>query len=193
MELLHDLRATMASNSALPRADEKRLRAVADGILELKKSFNSVASNPFVDPSDPFYAATLIYLSEKERRETRSAVAYLKWRLDAASDLWWSANEDVVTDSLTVAEKGYLRDYGALMVSYMSSFDVPLDLRAHTWRPPTTSGVIEVRGLVDYSFVSPATGRTVSVYAAKQCCVTTEDAEPLLRRGIVTLVPQGPG
>ena len=185
-ELLGDMRAFMASGGGLPAMDERRVRQVCDAIRAAESAIDTVAGNPFADLEDPFYAGAIAYLDARRGRDERCLLSYLKWRMDTISELWWQDRDGSCYPNLSQSEKGFLKDYNALMVGYMSSFDHPLDLRAYSWRAPAAQ-VLEVRGLRDYSFVSSTTGHVVSIYAGKQCCVSSVDAEALLRQEVVAL------
>lgn len=180
------MRAFMASGGGLPPLDDRRVRQVCDAIRAAESAIDTVASNPYADIEDPFYSGAVTYLDAKRSRDERVLLSYLKWRMDTISELWWQDRETSCYPHLSQPEKGFLRDYNALMVGYMSSFEHPLDLRAYSWRSPAAQ-VLEVRGLKDYSFVSSTTGHVVSIYAGKQCCVSSVDAEALLRQDVVAL------
>ena len=114
-------------------------------------------------------------------------MAYLKWRLDSIAALWWDSRDHLATSThATEAERVYADQYNAVMVEYMQTFDVPLDLRAHATRPPCfpPSNIVEVRGRSSHVYVSPVTGRVVQLYSGKMCSVSVEDAEVLVREEV---------
>eukprot|EP00758_Cryptobia_borreli_P005456 Tbor_TRINITY_DN4889_c0_g1::TRINITY_DN4889_c0_g1_i2::g.1336::m.1336/K10732/GINS1, PSF1; GINS complex subunit 1 len=187
LELQQEMMAVIASGGLIPVADEKRMRLTSDAIVESQRSLRDIFSNPYVDLRKPYYLAAVQYYASKEKRDLRCLVSYEKRRLDTLSDMWWETREQDCARNLTLPEKQFLSDYNLLMIEYMSSFDTPLDLRAFTWRPPVCQ-MLEVRGLKNHTYVSATTGRSVSIYLGKQCCVDCQDTEFLVQRGIVVLV-----
>jgi GINS complex subunit 1 len=186
-ELIEELRALDSSGAALAAFDELKVRRVADRINELDADLANLLSNPHVDLQDPYYQMLPAYLQKAMLREKRCLVTYLKWRLDGIASLWWDSREHLATSShATEVEAQYIRQYTNVMVEYMSTFEVPLDFRAFTSRPPCfpPSNIIEVRGLKAHSYVSPNTGRVVQLYAGKVCSVPVEDAEILVRQNV---------
>jgi len=191
LELVKELRALETSGAALGAFDERRVREVANRINQLDADLASVLANPHVDLNDPYYATLPTYLRKAMLRDKRCLVGYLRWRLDSLAGLWWDSREHLATSThATAAESEYVQQYNAVMVEYMQSFDAPLDLRAHTSRPPCLppSNVVEVRGLQPYAYVAPD-DRVVQVFPGKLCSVSLEDAEVLVRQGAAEYAP----
>ena len=95
----------------------------------------------------------------------------------------------MISGALSPGESVFLKEYGNVMVEYMMSFAVPLDLRSFTWRPPSSHQVTVV-GLKDSSFVSPLTGIVHTMYEGKRIRLNLEEAEQLLVQGMAQLVDE---
>ncbi|EPY38109.1 GINS complex subunit 1 [Angomonas deanei] len=147
----------------------------------------SIENNPFADTTQPYYASSVHFYRSKCLRDKRSVMAYLLWRQGQITNAWWTAQDNTVRKHLSSAESTYLLEYNNLMVEYMTSFAIPVDLRAFLWRPPSAQQ-LEVRGLMNHVFVSPITGNTVSIYYGKQILLNFEDAESLIQQSVVELI-----
>jgi GINS complex subunit 1 len=208
LELLSELKAVSVSGvHQIPAMDDKRVRGVTDSVREAFRNVESVATNPYAVATEPFYASSIQFHRAKALRYKRCLITYLSWRLDCIGETWWDAREHTLTGNMTRAaaapsapttsassslspgEAVYLRDYGGLMVEYMMSFAVPLDFRAFSWRPPSSSQVCVV-GLKSCSFVSPLTGLVHTMYEGKRLRLNLEEAEQLLVQGIAQLVEE---
>lgn len=187
VEIMSELRALIASGGNMGSLDERKVRAVVDAMRESFEHINSISTNPYADPAQPYYASSIRYYRAKHLRDKRCLLTYLLWRQSKVSDAWWAAQDSHLQAQLAPAEATYLQEYDSVMVEYMNSFAVPIDLRAFTWRPPS-SQQLEVRGLVDYVFVSPVTGSTISIYAGKQILLSFVEAESLIQQKVVDLV-----
>ncbi|KAG8340694.1 hypothetical protein ERJ75_001012200 [Trypanosoma vivax] len=186
-ELLNELRALVVSESTLVPFDERKVRAVVDDICDSFRFLESISRNPYADPLQPFYAGTMKYYRAKYLRDKRCLVAYLMWRQSQITRAWWEARDNALASMLTPCEKAFLQDYSNIMIEYMTSFAIPLDLRAFMWRPPSTRQ-LEVRGLVNHVFVSSITGAVINLYKGKQILLCFEEAESLIQQGVVELV-----
>lgn len=189
MELLKEVRALNASEGQLTPVDITNVNAVAQHLKDSFQYIESMANNPYVNPSEPYYSSALHFFRAKCLREKRCLVSYLKWRMDRVSGAWWETQDNLIAPHLSAAEMQYLRDYNTLMVDYMSSFAVPLDLRAFRWRPPTSRHA-SVRGLRESTFISSTTGITYRIQTGEYYSMPCEEAERLIQQGIVA--PQAP-
>jgi GINS complex subunit 1 len=191
-ELLRDIKAIEASSTAnIGAFDERRVRDIAQRINNMDADLHAVLSNPHVDLQDPYYSALPVYLRASIVREKRCLVTYLKWRLERLSGLWWMSREQVaLASSATQAETEFVRQYNAMMVEYMQTFPVAVDLRSYTSRPPCfpPTNIVEVRGLKAHTFVSPLSGRVLQVYPGKLCSFSVEDAEVLVQQEVAEYV-----
>lgn len=187
VEIMSELRALIASGGSIGQLDERKVRAVVEAMRESFEHVSAISTNPYADPTQPYFASSMQYYRAKHLRDKRCLLAYLLWRQSKISEAWWVAQDNKLRAQLSPAETAYLQEYDSVMVEYMSSFAVPIDLRAFTWRPPS-SQQLEVRGLVDRVFVSPISGNTISVLAGKQILLSFEEAELLLQQSVVELV-----
>lgn len=186
-EIVSELRALIASGGGIGQLDERKVRAVAETMRASFEHVSSISTNPYADPTQPYFASSVEYFRAKYLRDKRCLLAYLLWRQSKISDAWWAAQDNKLLPHLAPAEATYLQEFDSVMVEYMTSFAVPVDLRAFTWRPPSCQQ-LEVRGLMDYVFVSPITGNTIGIYAGKQILLAFEEAEPLIQQNVVELV-----
>nr|CCC92767.1 conserved hypothetical protein [Trypanosoma congolense IL3000] len=186
-ELINELRALVVSGGALVPFDERKVHCVVDNISDSFRRLESISRNPYVDPSQMFYAGTMKYYKAKYLRDKRCVVAYLLWRQSQITKSWWDARDNMISSVLAPCERTFLQEYNDVMVEYMTSFAVPLDLRSFTWRPPSTQQ-LEVRGLVNHVFVSSVTGAVINLYKGKQILLDFEEAESLIQQGVVELV-----
>ena len=147
----------------------------------------SIASNPYADLTQPYYASSVKYYRAKYLRDKRCALTYILWRQQQISDAWWGVRDNLLEPSLSSSETRFLSAYHDIMVEYMTSFDVPLDLRAYLWRPPSVNQ-LEVRGLTYYEFRSSVSGKTITINVGDQLFLSFEEAEPLIQQGVVELV-----
>jgi GINS complex subunit 1 len=182
-ELLKEVKALNASGGVMTPVDGINVRSLASSVVDTFQNIEAMSINPFVNAADPYYASSLQYYRAKCLREKRCLVAYLKWRMDRATASWWETQDNLIMPQLTPAEQKYLKDYNDIMVEYMSSFAVPLDLRAFRWRPPTSQN-ITVRGLKASSFVG-STGTTYHIEKGETHSMPCEEAERLIQQGIV--------
>ncbi|CCW65323.1 unnamed protein product [Phytomonas sp. EM1] len=186
-ELISELKALIASGGQVGPLDERRVRAVVDSIKESYEHVCSIGTNPYADVAQAYYASSMSYYKAKYLRDKRCLLAYLLWRQQQITNAWWSAQDNALLPCLSPAEVHFLEEYDNVMVEYMTSFAVPLDLRAFIWRPPSTQQ-LEVRGLANHVFVSPVSGNTISIYPGKQVLLSFEDAEALLQQKAVEIV-----
>lgn len=186
-ELLSELRSLQSSGATLGEFDERRIRSVAENINDNFKQVQNIESNPFIDLSQPFASSAITYYRAKYRRQKRCFVSYLLWRLQKITIAWWQTTDNRITDSMHSSESEFLQSLDDIFVEYMASFPIPLDLRAFWWRPPSVQQ-LEVRGLTNHLLISPISGETVSIYAGKQILLRFEEAEPLIKQGIVEIV-----
>lgn len=186
-ELLSELRSLHCSGANVGEIDERRIRSVGEGINDSFKQARNIESNPFIDPAHPYAASAITYYRAKYLRQKRCLVAYLLWRLQKISLAWWQTTDNRITDVLHSSETEFLQALDDIFVDYMTSFPIPLDLRAFWWRPPSVQQ-LEVRGLKNHFLISPISGETVSIYAGKQILLRFEEAEPLIKQGVVELV-----
>lgn len=186
-ELISELRAFINSGSSMGALDERKVRLVVENMRESFERIQSIESNPYADPAQPYYASSAKYYRAKYLRDKRCVLSYLLWRQEQIAEAWWRTRDNLLDASLSAAEAEYLEEFNNTMVEYMTSFAVPVDLRAFLWRPPSVQQM-EVRGLADYVFVSPVTGNTISIYTGEQVLLSFEEAEPLLQQGVVELV-----
>ncbi|KAK7196458.1 hypothetical protein NESM_000583200 [Novymonas esmeraldas] len=186
-ELLSELRALIASGGSMGPVDEQKVRAVVERMNDSYGCAESIAANPYADSSEPYYASSIAYHRAKYLRDKRCVVTYLMWRQEQIAKAWWGVRDNLLEGTLSSAEAAYLSDYQATMVEYMTSFDIPLDLRAYLWRPPSVHQ-LEVRGSCHYEFRSAVSGRTIIINAGDQLFLSFEEAEPLIQQGIVELV-----
>lgn len=186
-ELISELRALIASGGAMPQVDERKVRSVTDSMVESFGQLQLIAANPYADASEPYYASSIQYHRSRCLRDKRCLLTYLLWRQKQITNAWWTANDNALRTSISPAEQAYLDAYDGVMVEYMTSFAIPLDLRAFLWRPPSVQQ-LEVRGVTDHVFVSPVTGSTITVYAGKQILLSFEEAERLIQQRVVELV-----
>lgn len=215
LELMRELRALEASGAPWAPFDAKRVGDVVASITHHHRALQDTTANPYVRPDDPYFGACCHFHRHAALRGKRCLGAYLQWRLSRLSQLWWECREaPVLSDAETAvgrgagaagggdsgvtaatpdSERAYLQQMGSLVVDYMGSFPVALDLRAFTSRPPNSppTQLVEVRGKADCAFVSPVSGKVLSVSLGKQCTVLFEDAELLLRQDAVELVESG--
>jgi hypothetical protein len=186
LELVHEIRALETSGSALGPIDDRRIRAVVTRVKELEAAQADTLRNPHINADDPYYAGLPAHLRTAMLRDKRCLVAYLQWRLDSVTQLWWEGREDSATHHMTSVEAEYARQHSAVLADYMTTaFPVPLDLRAYTSRPPSfpPTNMVKVRGLAEVAFVSPSSFKTVSMYKGKTGIVAFEDAERLVQQG----------
>lgn len=190
LELVSEMRAMGTSGAAIGTFDERRVREVANNISRLEAEATATLSNPHIEWSDPYYAALKAHMRAQILREKRCVGAYLTWRLKSITNLWWDSRDQMSSGFTTAAEDEYLRGMNATMVEYMTSFAVPLDLRAFTTRPPSfpPSNVVDVCGRREHTYVSPLTLRAVHIYPGKMCSVPFEDAETLVQLGVAEIV-----
>ncbi|KEG13905.1 GINS complex subunit 1 [Trypanosoma grayi] len=186
-ELINELRALVVGGCAIVPFDERKVRAVVDSVSDSFRNLQSISRNPYADPSQPFYASSMKYYKAKYLRDKRCLLAYLMWRQSQMTKSWWEAKDNALSEVLAPCELSFLEEYNNIMVEYMTAFAVPLDLRAFTWRPPSTQQ-LEVRGLVNHVFVSPITGAVINLYKGKQILLGFEEAESLIQQGVVELV-----
>ncbi|KAH9600710.1 hypothetical protein LSM04_002205 [Trypanosoma melophagium] len=186
-ELINELRALVLSDGAMVPFDERKVRSVVASVLDSFRHMESISRNPYADPSQPFYASSMKYYKAKYLRDKRCLLAYIMWRQSHITEAWWEAKDNAITDVLAPCEVTFLQEYNNIMVEYMTSFAIPLDLRAFTWRPPSVQQ-LEVRGLVNHVFVSPISGAVINLYKGKQILLGFEEAEALIQQGVVELV-----
>ncbi|CCW67824.1 unnamed protein product [Phytomonas sp. Hart1] len=186
-ELISELKALIASGGQVGPLDERRVRNVVESIKESYEHLCSIRTNPYGDVKQPYYASPMSYYKAKYLRDKRCLLTYLLWRQQQITNAWWSARDNSLLPCLSPAEVHFLEEYDSVMVDYITSFAVPLDLRAFIWRPPSTQQ-LEVRGLVNHMFVSPVSGNTISIYTGKQLLLSFEDAEALLQQKAVEIV-----
>ncbi|EAN82358.1 hypothetical protein C3747_159g66 [Trypanosoma cruzi] len=186
-ELINELRALVVSGGTMVPFNERKVKAVVDGVSDSFRHLEGISRNPYADASQPFYASSMKYYRAKYLRDKRCLLAYMMWRKSQMTRAWWEAKDNALSGVLTPFESTFLQEYNDVMVEYMTSFAVPLDLRAFTWRPPSTQQ-LEVRGLVDHVFVSPISGAVISLYKGKQILLGFEEAETLIQQGVVELV-----
>ncbi|KAG5504675.1 hypothetical protein JIQ42_06517 [Leishmania sp. Namibia] len=186
-ELLSELRALIASGGSMGTLDEQKVRSVMEKINESYACIRSVETNPYADPTQPYYMSSMNYYRSKCLRDKRCVLTYLLWRQEQIAKAWWGVRDNLLEGSLSPAEAKYLSDYQSTMVEYMTSFDVPLDLRAYLWRPPSVRQ-LEVRGRCFYEFRSSVSGKTIIINNGDQIFLSFEEAEPLIQQGIVELV-----
>ncbi|KAG5482953.1 hypothetical protein LSCM1_06994 [Leishmania martiniquensis] len=186
-ELLSELRALIASGGSMGTLDEQKVRAVVEKINESYACIRSIETNPYADPAQPYYASSINYYRSKCLRDKRCVLTYLLWRQGQIAKAWWSVRDNLLEGSLSPAEAKYLSDYQSIMVEYMTSFDVPVDLRAYLWRPPSVRQ-LEVRGRCHYEFRSSVSGKIIIINKGDQLFLSFEEAEPLIQQGIVKLV-----
>lgn len=167
--------------------DEQKVRSVVEKINESYACIRSIATNPYADLTQPYYMSSMNYYRAKCLRDKRCLLTYLLWRQKQIAKAWWSVRDNLLEGFLSAAEAKYLSDYQGTMVEYMTSFDVPLDLRAYLWRPPSVQQ-LEVRGRCHYEFRSPVSGKTIIINTGDQLFLSFEEAEPLIQQGIVELV-----
>ena len=209
LELIQELLSLEASGAALCPFDDRRMQAVAAMTRDLDDDLQAHMHNPHVDPRDPYFLAYPVMLREKMRRNKRAMVTYMGWRLNSLTALWWQNRDHEVTSTehTTAAERNFLRQYNELLTDYMGCSLLPadnnnnnndddmmmmttsamnLDLRSFITRPPgfPPSGVVEVIGLKPFTFVSPVTMATVSVYRGQVSSIPVEDAESLVLQGV---------
>lgn len=183
-ELIKDVRALSTSGSTrLTPFDHVNVRALATNISDTYQIIESMASNPFVDHQDPFYRGAVQYYRAKCLRGKRCLVSYMKWRLDKTAEAWWSSRDNLMMPQLSAAEQQYVKEYNELMVEYMTSFAVPLDLRAFQLHPPMSQN-ISVRGLKASTFVATS-GITYHIEKGESYSLPYEVAERLLQQEIV--------
>ncbi|CUG85666.1 unnamed protein product [Bodo saltans] len=187
VELMNEIRALEAGTGNIGPADNVNLRSLAHDITDAYQNIESMAVNPYVDPTDPYYRSALQYFRAKALRGKRCLVSYLMWRMDKVSAAWWESKDNLVTPQLGASESQYLKDYNALMVDYMSSFAFPLDLRAFRMRPPSAQHV-SVRGLKPLTFMSALSGITYHIEKDETYSMPSEEAERLIQQGIVVEV-----
>ncbi|CBH14192.1 uncharacterized protein TEOVI_000558600 [Trypanosoma equiperdum] len=186
-ELINELRALVVSGSGLVPLDERKVHTVVENMTDAFRHLESISRNPFADPSQPYYSGAMRFYKAKCLRDKRCVVAYLLWRQSQITKSWWEARDNTISNMLAPCERTFLQDYNDVMVEYMTSFAVPLDLRSFTWRPPSTQQ-LEVRGLVNHVFVSSITGAVINLYKGKQILLGFEEAESLIQQGVVELV-----
>ncbi|KPI88512.1 hypothetical protein ABL78_2408 [Leptomonas seymouri] len=186
-ELISELRALIASGGSMGSFDEQKVRAVVDNMRESYNYAQSIASNPYADLAQPYYASSVKYYRAKFLRDKRCALTYMLWRQKQITDAWWGVRDNLLEPSLSNSEARFLSNYHNIMVEYMTSFEIPLDLRAYLWRPPSVNQ-LEVRGLTHYEFRSSVSGKTVIINIGDQLFLSFEEAEPLIQQGIVELV-----
>jgi GINS complex subunit 1 len=186
-ELISELRALIASGGSIGAFDDQKVRAVLDNIQESYDYAQSIASNPYADMAQPYYASSVQYYRAKCLRDKRCVLTYMLWRQQQVADAWWGVRDNLLEPSLSSAEGRFLSDYHDIMVEYMTSFDIPLDVRAYLWRPPSVNQ-LEVRGLTHYEFRSSVSGKTIIINVGDQLFLSFEEAEPLIQQGIVELV-----
>eukprot|EP00796_Vickermania_ingenoplastis_P001268 gene1268-726_t len=169
-ELIGELKALMSSGAGLAEMDERRVRAVAEDISNAYGDFRRILMNPYTNvENNPLFASACEHHRAKFLRQKRCLVAYLLWRLQQVTSAWWSAQENQLQrDLLHAAETQYLEEYDETMVEYMTSFPVPLDLH--------------------HFYVSPITNETIRICSGKQILLHFEEAEQLLKEGVVELV-----
>lgn len=183
-ELMKEIRALEAGTGGIGPADNVNLRSLAHDITDAYRNIESMAVNPYVDPTDPYYRSALQYFRAKTLRGKRCMVSYLAWRMDRVSAAWWESKDNLVTPQLGSSEVQYLKDYNSLMVDYMSSFAFPLDLRAFRLRPPSAQHVT-VRGVKPLTFMSALSGITYHIEIDETYSMPSEEAERLIQQGIV--------
>ncbi|GET87345.1 hypothetical protein, conserved [Leishmania tarentolae] len=186
-ELLSELRALIVSGGSMGTLDEQKVRAVLEKINESYACIQFIATNPYADLTQPYYLSSMSYYRSKCLRDKRCVLTYLLWRQQKIAKAWWSVRDNLLEGSLSAAEAKYLSDYQNTMVEYMTSFDVPLDLRAYLWRPPSVRQ-LEVRGRCHYEFRSSVSGKTIIINTGDQLSLSFEEAEPLIQQGIVEVV-----
>lgn len=186
-ELLGELRALIAGGGSLGPVDDQKVREVVEKMHDSYECVQSIKANPYADPAQPYYASSVKYYRAKCLRDKRCVVTYLLWRQEQIRKAWWGVRDNLLDGTLSSAEARYLADYQSTMVEYMTSFDVPLDLRSYLWRPPSVHQ-LEVRGRCHYEFRSSVSGKTIIINAGDQMFLSFEEAEPLIQQGIVTLV-----
>lgn len=183
VELIAELRALESSGAALATFDERRIRDVANRINQVDADMANLLSNPHADLTDPYYSTVPQILHQAMLRDKRCIVTYLRWRLNSLSRLWWDSRDQLAAQQATPAEAEYIKQYNAVMVAYMGTFETDfLDFRSHTTRPPCLppTNIVEVRGLKAVQFTTET--RTVVLYPGKVCSVSVEDAEVLVRQ-----------
>lgn len=186
-ELVSELRAIVASGNIFCPVDDRKVRSAVEDITEAYEHMQSILTNPYVDRAQLYYASSIMYYRAKCIRVKRCLLTYLLWRQRQLSRTWWMAQDTAMQSSMSSAEKAYLDEYDSTMVEYMTSFPVPIDLRAFTWRPPSFQQ-LEIRGLKNHLFVSPITGNTISIYVGEQINLGFEEAEMLIQQKIAELV-----
>ncbi|CAJ1006987.1 hypothetical protein Q4I28_002301 [Leishmania naiffi] len=186
-ELLSELRALITSGGSMGTLDEQKVRSVVEQINESYECIQSIVTNPYADLTQPYYVSSMNYYRSKCLRDKRCLLTYLLWRQEQVAKAWWGVRDNLLEGTLSAAEAKYLSDYQGTMVEYMTSFDIPLDLRAYLWRPPSVRQ-LEVRGRYQYEFRSSVSGKTIIINAGDQIFLSFEEAEPLIQQGIVELV-----
>ena len=192
--------------------DDSSVNAIAQGIQALWSMHERDLGNPHINVRDPFYATRLRILRAQALHDKRCLCSYLKSRLDHVTASWWgmlgkdehthgaisqeapsspvsssepSARGAIPHDLLNPSEGQFLRNYGNLMVSYMTALG-NLDLRmCASGHIPGVQRYVVLTGKKTFVGVSAVTGRTLQIYPGKCLSLTYEDAAPLLSSGVV--------
>lgn len=190
IELIHDLKALQTSDARFAAFDERRVRATVAAINEAESELQALRDNPHVNTSHSYFAVGPAVVQAAADRSRKCLAAYLSWRLQALTALWWDAMDDRVLMQCTTAERKFLSEYSSTMLDYLGAFQVPVDARTYLSRPPSVppSNLVEIRGLVTTSFVSTNSGDTVDLYPGKVMSLPFDEAENLLQRGVAELV-----
>jgi hypothetical protein len=190
LELILELKALQASETRFSQFDERRVRATIAAIKDADGELETFANNPHIQPSNPYYAVTPAVVQASAQRNRKCLAAYLGWRLQSLSALWWEAQDDRVAPMCTAPEREFVAGYNALISDYLNSFQLPVEARSYMSRPPSVppSNLVEVRGLTTTSFVSLSSGEIVNIYPGKVLSFPFDVAEPLLQRGVAELV-----
>eukprot|EP00760_Papus_ankaliazontas_P014832 PhM_4_TR16155/c1_g2_i2/m.77077/K10732/GINS1, PSF1; GINS complex subunit 1 len=168
--------------------DDANVTAAAQCVRHLNETYERDLGNPYVVVTDPYYASKLEAVRSQMLHDKRCLASYLKARLDVVTEGWWQQqNRAALRDKMTAAELQFDKDVSSLMVQYMNALG-GFDIRAGVRGPPSLQRYVLVRGVKDFSFVSPMTGKSVTIYPGKCMSLPHEDIETLLANNVIELM-----
>ena len=183
-------RASGAGDKLPPYASDDVQAVRAEMAMQVEHA-QDLRENPHVDMSTPdaqFYPSHTL-LCEAALRNKRILHAYARLRQHALTDAYWQVGQNIPTHTLAnlhSSEALYYRGYSSLCSAYMDKCDI--NLRANLRRPPHVTDMTFVKGLKDFTYMSPETGQSLLVRKGKLFMVTQEEADALVQQGSVEAV-----
>ena len=183
-ELIRSSKRAHGAQDRLPQYAAESVEKVKKEMSVQVEQAEMLRENPNVDFRE--YYSTHTLLCEGALRNKRMLHTYARMREHALTDAYWQVGQNLpgpTAACLSPAENTFFRSYSSLCSAYMESHG--LNLRASLRRPPHVTDMVSVRGLKDFTYMSPETGQEHAVRRGKLFIVTQEEAEALVQQGSV--------